>query len=45
MLRIFAYVRVSTSGQPTGNQVREIEAAGFTIEPRRVVSETIYGSV
>jgi putative DNA-invertase from lambdoid prophage Rac len=45
MPRIFAYVRVSTIGQTTGNQVREIEAAGFTIEPRRVVSETISGSV
>ena len=45
MPRIFAYVRVSTSGQTTGNQVREIEAAGFTIEPRRVASETISGSV
>ena len=43
--RIFAYVRVSTTGQTTENQLREIEAAGFTIEPRRVVSETISGSI
>ena len=44
MPRIFAYVRVSTTGQTTENQIREIQSAGFTIEPRRVVSETISGS-
>lgn len=45
MPRIFAYVRVSTAGQTTDNQIREIEAAGFKVEPRRVVTETISGSV
>ena len=45
MPRIFAYVRVSTTGQTTENQLHEIEAAGFAIEPRRVVSETISGSI
>jgi putative DNA-invertase from lambdoid prophage Rac len=45
MARIFAYCRVSTADQTTENQVREIEAAGFTIEPKRVVSETVSGSV
>ena len=44
MPRIFAYVRVSTTGQTTENQIREIEAAGFTIDPRRIISETISGS-
>ena len=44
MPRTFAYVRVSTSGQTTENQVREIEAAGFKVDPRRVVSETVSGS-
>jgi putative DNA-invertase from lambdoid prophage Rac len=44
MPRTFAYVRVSTAGQTTENQVREIEAAGFAIEKRRVVSETVSGS-
>ena len=44
MPRAFAYVRVSTTGQTTENQIHEIEAAGFTIEPRRIVSETISGS-
>src|SRR5215213_7489049 len=45
MPRTFAYVRVSTTGQTTDNQLGEIAAAGFTIEPRRVVTETISGSV
>jgi len=44
MARTFAYVRVSTSGQTTENQVREIEAAGFKVDQRRVVSETVSGS-
>jgi len=45
MPRTFAYVRVSTVGQTTENQVLEIQAAGFNVEQRRVVSETISGSV
>lgn len=45
MSRTFAYLRVSTSDQTTGNQVREIEAAGFSIQPQRIVEETISGSV
>jgi len=45
MARTFAYCRVSTVDQTTDNQVREIEAAGFKIEPKRVVSETVSGSV
>ncbi len=45
MPRTFAYVRVSTIGQTTDNQLGEIAAAGFTIEPRRVVTETVSGSV
>jgi putative DNA-invertase from lambdoid prophage Rac len=44
MSRTFAYVRVSTSGQTTENQVQEIEAAGFHVEPHRIVTETISGS-
>ena len=44
MPRTFAYVRVSTAGQTTENQIREIEAAGFAVTPRRVVSETVSGS-
>ena len=45
MPRTFAYVRVSTTGQTTENQIQEIEAAGFDVDPRRIVTETISGSV
>lgn len=45
MSRTFAYARVSTADQTTANQVREIEAAGFAIDKRRVVTESISGSV
>jgi putative DNA-invertase from lambdoid prophage Rac len=44
MARTFAYLRVSTSGQTTENQLREIEAAGFAVDKRRIVSETVAGS-
>ena len=44
MPRAFAYVRVSTLGQTAQNQVREIAAAGFAVEPHRVVAETVSGS-
>lgn len=43
--RTFAYCRVSTAGQTTENQVREIAASGFAVLPTRVVSETISGSM
>lgn len=45
MSRTFSYLRVSTADQTTENQVREIEAAGFSIQPQRIVEETISGSV
>lgn len=44
MSRTFAYCRVSTTGQTTENQIQEIKAAGFAIEPKRVIEETISGS-
>jgi putative DNA-invertase from lambdoid prophage Rac len=44
MARTFAYIRVSTSGQTTENQLREMEAAGFAVDKRRIVSETVSGS-
>ncbi len=44
MPRTFAYVRVSTTGQTTENQIQEIEAAGFQVEPRRIVTETVSSS-
>ncbi len=40
----FAYCRVSTAGQTVQNQIQEIEAAGFEVNHRRVVSETVSGS-
>lgn len=44
MSRVFAYCRVSTADQTTDNQVREIEAAGFAVDPKRVIAETVSGS-
>ena len=44
MSRVFAYCRVSTADQTTDNQIQEIEAAGFNIDRRRVVTETVSGS-
>ena len=44
MPRTFAYARVSTTGQTTENQIQEIEAVGFQVEPRRIVTETVSGS-
>jgi len=37
--------RVSTTDQNTDNQIREIEAAGFAVNRRRIVTESISGSV
>jgi len=45
MSRSFAYCRVSTADQTTDNQVREIEAAGFAVDSKRIVTETVSGSV
>lgn len=45
MARTFAYCRVSTADQTTDNQVREIEGAGFHVESKRVVTETVSGSI
>jgi putative DNA-invertase from lambdoid prophage Rac len=45
MSRTFAYCRVSTADQTTDNQVQEIIARGFALDPRRIITETISGSV
>ncbi|KVT42439.1 recombinase family protein [Burkholderia multivorans] len=45
MSRTFAYARVSTTDQSTTNQLLEIEAAGFSVDKRRVITESISGSV
>jgi putative DNA-invertase from lambdoid prophage Rac len=45
MSRTFAYCRVSTTDQTNSNQVQQIKAAGFAVDGRRVIEETISGSV
>lgn len=45
MARTFAYCRVSTSEQTTENQIREIASAGFQVDPKRIASETVSGSL
>lgn len=45
MPRTFAYCRVSTADQTTDNQLHEIASAGFYIEPRHAITETVSGSV
>lgn len=45
MSRVFAYLRVSTADQTTDNQLREIAGAGFKVDARRVIEETVSGSV
>ena len=45
MTRAFAYCRVSTPDQKTDNQVLEICAHGFAVAPKRVIAETVSGSV
>lgn len=45
MSRVFTYCRVSTADQNNENQLKEVAAAGFTVLPQRVFTETISGSV
>jgi len=45
MSRAFMYARVSTPDQTTDNQVLEVQAAGFAVSPRRIITECISGSV
>lgn len=45
MSRTFIYARVSTSDQTTDNQVMEVESAGFTVNPQRIIVECISGGV
>ncbi|NHZ99084.1 recombinase family protein [Massilia sp. CCM 8734] len=45
MSRTFIYARVSTVDQNTDNQIHEIESAGFAVDKRRIVRESISGSV
>lgn len=45
MPRTFAYARVSTLDQDPQNQIGEIAAAGFQVEPHRIVTEKISGAM
>ena len=45
MARTFAYARVSTLDQNPQNQLGEIATAGFHVEPHRIATETISGSM
>lgn len=45
MGRTFGYLRVSRSDLTVENQRLELETAGFAIDGRRIVSETISGAV
>ncbi len=45
MTRVFAYCRVSTAEQTTDNQIQEISASGFQVDSRRIIAETVSGSV
>lgn len=45
MSRVFDYCRVSTNEQTTDNQVQEIVAAGFNVDPKRIITEIVSGSV
>lgn len=45
MSRIFAYCRVSTVDQHNDNQILKIEESGYKVEPHRVITEKISGSV
>lgn len=45
MSRAFLYARVSTADQTTNNQLLEVKAAGFDVQPQRVMAEIVSGSV
>ena len=45
MPRIFAYVCVSKIEQKPENQIKEIKESGFMIEPHRIITETVSGSM
>ena len=45
MSRVFAYCRVSTIEQTTDNQLQEIAAAGYSVPEKRIITETVSGSV
>lgn len=44
LARTFAYCRVSTAEQTTDNHLGEIATAGFHVDPKRIVTETVSGA-
>ncbi len=44
MSRLFVYGRVSTAEQDPENQLLEVEQAGYTADPKRVVLEKVSGA-
>ena len=44
-MRIFSYCRVSTTEQTTENQIIAIRQKGYEVHDRRVISETVSGSI
>jgi len=45
MSRIFLYCRVSTSEQTVDNQLLALSLRGYSVQPTRVIAETISGGV
>ncbi len=45
MSRIFAFCRISHVERNPGNQIIAIRNAGYDVEPSRVITETISGTV
>lgn len=45
MSRTFAYIRISKPEQKLENQIKEIQSAGFNIEPHRIITEIVSGSL
>ncbi|WP_213778529.1 recombinase family protein [Caballeronia sp. dw_276] len=45
MSRLFCYCRVSTNDQTVANQILEIQNAGFAVDKKRAITETVSGSI
>lgn len=45
MSRTFAYIRISKPEQKLENQINEIKSAGFNIQPHRIITEVVSGSL
>lgn len=45
MSRTFLYARMSTTEQNPAHQLSEVQAAGFAVDPKRIVSEIVSASI